>query len=137
MKALRNLVLATMIAGCAGALAAEKAAEKAPEKSAEVSIPFVNINQSIHGWQADGQTALYIQDAHDQWYYAKLIAPCSGLEFTARLGFEPRTMNSLDKFGTVIMPDNQRCQISSLTKSEGPPPSAKKAGKTGSAKSTK
>ena len=126
MKAVRNVVLATLMVSCVSAFAAEK--------SAETSIPFVNMNQSIHGWHADGQTALYIQDAHDQWYYAKLLVPCNGLEFTARLGFEPKTMNSLDKFGTVVMPDNQRCPISSLTKSDGPPANAKKAGKTGSAK---
>jgi hypothetical protein len=99
MKALRNIVVTTLIAGCAGVL---MAAEKAPEKGAEVSIPFVNMNQSIQGWQADGQTALWIQDAHKRWYYAKLMAPCQGLEFTIRLGFEPKTMNSLDKFGYVV-----------------------------------
>lgn len=130
MKALRKVVLVTMIAGCASVLAA---AEKAPEKAAEVSIPFVNMNQSIRGWQADGQTGLWVQDAHDQWYYVKLLGPCNGLEFTARLGFEPRTMNSLDKFGYVVMPDSQRCQITSLTKSEAPA-GQKKAGKTGATK---
>jgi hypothetical protein len=126
MKALRNMVLGTMAAGCAvaGAAAAEKA---------ETSIPFVNMNQSIHGWQADGQTGLWIQDARDKWYYAKLLAPCSGLEFTARLGFEPKTTNSLDKFGAVVMPDSKRCQIGSLTASDEPP-KEKKAGSTGATK---
>lgn len=131
MKALRNVVLATMIVGSAGAFAA---AEKAPEKAPEVAIPFVNMNQSIRGWQADGQTALWVQDAHNQWYYVKLLGPCNGLEFTARLGFEPKTMNSLDKFGYVVMPDSQRCQITSLTKSDAPPKEKAKAGKTGATK---
>jgi Family of unknown function (DUF6491) len=126
MKALRNTILATLIAGCAGTLAA---AEKAPE----ASIHFVNMNQSIRGWQADGQMALWIQDAHNQWYYVKLLGPCNGLEFTARLGFEPKTMNSLDKYGYVVMPDNQRCQITSLTKSEAPP-KEKKSGNAGATK---
>jgi hypothetical protein len=134
MKALRIAVLGTMVAGFAGVLAA---ADKPPEKAPEASISFVNMSQSIHGWQADGQTALWIQDAHDQWYYAKLLGPCNGLEFTAKLGFEPKTMNSLDKFGYVIMPDSQRCQITSLTKSDAPPKAAAKAGKTGSTKSAK
>lgn len=126
MKALRNIVLATMVAGCAVAAAADKA---------ESSIPFVNMKQSILGWQADGQTAIWIQDSRKKWYYAKLLAPCPGLEFTARLGFEPKTMNSLDKFGTIVMPDSKRCPIGSLTDSEEPPKEAKaKAGKTGSAK---
>jgi hypothetical protein len=126
MKALRNTVLASMVAGCAIAVAADKA---------ETSIPFVNMNQSILGWQADGQTAIWIQDARKNWYYAKLLAPCPGLEFTARLGFEPKTMNSLDKFGAVVMPDSKRCQIGSLTASEEPPKETKaKAGKSGATK---
>jgi hypothetical protein len=130
MKALKNVVLATMMAGAAGAA---WAAEKSADKPAEASIPFVNMAQSIHGWQPDGQLGLWIQDAHKDWYYAKLLAPCNGLEFTARLGFEPKTMNSLDKFGYVVMPNNQRCQISSLTKSQEPPKEAKQ-GKTGATK---
>jgi hypothetical protein len=126
MKALRNTILAAMIAGSAIAVGADKA---------ETSISFVNMKQSILGWQADGQSAIWIQDARKNWYYAKLMAPCPGLEFTARLGFEPKTMNSLDKFGTIVMPDSKRCQISSLTASEEPPKESKaKAGKTGSAK---
>jgi len=134
MKTLRNVVLAALVAASASAtFAADKTADNAADKSAEASIPFVNMNQSIHGWHADGQTGLCVQDAHDHWYYLKLLAPCNGLEFTARLGFEPRTMNSLDKFGYVVMPNNQRCQINSLTKSDTPP-AEKKAGKTGAAK---
>jgi hypothetical protein len=113
MKALRNTVLA---------------AEKA-----ETSIPFVNMKQSILGWHADGQSAIWIQDSRKNWYYAKLLTPCPGLEFTARLGFQPRTMNSLDKFGAIVMPDSKRCPISSLTASEEPP-AEKMAGKAGSAK---
>jgi hypothetical protein len=132
MKALRNVVIAALIAGGGALVAAEKSPEKA-EKAAETSIPFVNMNQSIHGWQADGQTALWIEDAHHKWYYAKLLAPCQGLEFTLRLGFEPKTMNSLDKFGFVVMPDGQRCPIASLTKSE-PPPKEKKGGKADATK---
>jgi hypothetical protein len=127
MRALRNTILATLIAGGAMAVAADKV---------ETSIPFVNMSQSVHGWQADGQTGIWIQDAHDKWYYAKLLAPCPGLEFTARLGFEPKTMNALDKFGTIVMPDSKRCQIGSLTASEEPPKETK-AGKSGATKTTR
>jgi hypothetical protein len=126
MKALRHAVLGTMIAGCASVLVAA-------EKAVETSIPFVNMSQSIHGWQADGQTALWIQDAHDQWYYAKLAVPCQGLEFTAQLGFEPKTMNSLDKYGNIVMANSKRCPMTSLTKSD-PPPKEKKGGKSGATK---
>ncbi len=43
-----------------------------------------------------------------------------GLEFAPRLGFEPKTNNVLDRFGTVVVPNQARCQITSLTKSAAP-----------------
>lgn len=122
MKTLRNTLIASiMVASSASALAA------APE---EASIPFVNLNQSIHSWQADGQQGLWIQDVRKDWYYAKLQGPCIGLEFAPRLGFEPRTTNSLDKFGTVIVPNQGRCQIMSLTRSSEPADEKKMRKKT-------
>ncbi|MEO6078376.1 MAG: DUF6491 family protein [Steroidobacteraceae bacterium] len=113
MKTMRTVLLAAMVAaGCASAMAAE------PEQA---SIPFVNQSQSIHGWQADGQQGIWIEDARKNWFYAKLQAPCMGLEFAAALKFEPKTMNSLDRFGYVVVPNNARCPIASLTKSAAPP----------------
>ncbi len=98
--------------GCIGAFAAEKAPE--------VSIPFLDFNQSIHGWQADGRLGLWIEDVRKQWYYAKLQAPCIGLDFAVRLGFETRTYNTLDRFSFVIVPNESRCEIASLTRSDPP-----------------
>ncbi len=70
--------------------------------------------------QPDGQQGLWIQDARKDWFYAKLQGPCMGLEFAPRLGFEPKTNNVLDRFGTVVVPNQARCQITSLTKSAAP-----------------
>lgn len=86
----------------------------------QASIPFVNQAQSIRGWEANGNVGIWIQDARDQWYYAKVHAPCVGLEFAVRLGFETRTSGSLDRFGVIIVPGVGRCQISSLTRSSAP-----------------
>ncbi len=117
MKTLRITLLASMLAaGCASALA---------EEPPQASIPFVNQSQSIHEWQADGTAGLWIQDARKQWYYARLQTTCIGLDFAVRLGFETRGTNSLDRFGTIVVPREGSCAIASLTRS-GPPPDAKK-----------
>lgn len=123
MKTLRIAVIGALIAtGSSGALAAAEAAKEAPK---EATIPFVNLRESIHSWQADGQMGLWIEDIRKQWYYAKLQGPCHGLDFAISLGFQTKTTSSLDKFGTVIVPDYGRCPILSLVKSD-PPPDEKK-----------
>jgi hypothetical protein len=113
MKTVRNAFLASVLAtSCIGAVAAD-----APQ----ASIPFMSFDQSIHGWQADGQQAMWIQDVRKQWYYAKLQAPCNGLEFAVRLGFDTKTYNTLDRYSYVIVPNEARCAITSLTRSDPPP----------------
>lgn len=114
MKSIRNALLATVLVAATGSVVA---AEQQPPQA---SIPFVNLRDSIYSWQAEGETGLFIQDIRKDWYYAKIMAPCPGLEFAPRLGFETKTLNSLDRFGFVVVPNNARCQITSLTKSEAP-----------------
>jgi hypothetical protein len=132
MKALRTAVICALVAaGSAGAVTAAEAtkAEAPKEAPPEATIPFVNIRESIRGWQADGLMGLWIEDIRKQWYYAKLLGPCNGLDFAVSLGFETKTMSSLDKFGTVIVPNYQRCPIMSLVKSDAPPKEEKKSKK--------
>ena len=88
----------------------------------EVSIPFANQRSAIHSWQADGREGLWVQDGRREWYYAKFIGPCLGVERSIRLGFDTGTSEKLDRFSNVIVPeDNERCAISSFTKSDPPP----------------
>jgi len=88
----------------------------------ETSIHFINMPDSILGWQANGENGLWIQDIRKQWYYARVMAPCTGLEFAVELGFKNRGMDQLDRFSEVIVPGGTgRCQIQSLRKSAPPP----------------
>jgi hypothetical protein len=114
MNILRNAILASvLVAGCAS-----QAAEGLPE----ASIPFINLNQSIRQWQADGTQGLWIQDARKNWYYARLHTTCIGLDFAVSIGFETRTTNTLDRFSSIVVPRQPgNCPIASLTKSGGPP----------------
>jgi hypothetical protein len=127
MKSIRLALVGTMLAaGCASVPAADN--------KPEASIPFVNQGASIHAWQADGKTGIWIQDERRDWYYASLQAPCTGLEFAPRLAFEPRTTSALDRFGSISVPGYGRCSILSLTKSDAPPSDKVKKEKAESAK---
>ncbi len=53
----------------------------------EATIPFLDQHSSILDWQANGTTGLWIEDAHKQWYYAEMFAPCIGLDFAVGVGF--------------------------------------------------
>ena len=119
--------LLALILASGGLHAAEQDSKpKDLPKGEEASIPFVNMGTSIREWQADGEDGLWVQDARRNWYYAKMLARCSGLDFAMRIGFQTRGSNTLDKFGTVIVPGRDRCAIQSFTKSEPPPKKGKR-----------
>ena len=53
----------------------------------------------IRNWKADSNRGVWIQDVHRNWYYAKLAAPCFGLNVAtslakrkAHLGVSTRTI---------------------------------------------
>lgn len=134
MTRLRSLALAPavalVLAGCA--VAADKPADTSSAlKKPEASIPFID-HRSINDWQADGEDGLWIEDTRRQWYYAKMLAPCIGLDFAIRLGFQTRTSSTFDRFSYVIVPGEPgggRCALTSLVKSDPPPKRDKKDGK--------
>jgi hypothetical protein len=90
----------------------------------EATIPFLN-QKAIESWQADGTTGLWIKDTRKQWYYAKLFAPCDGLEFTTALGFRNRTLNQLNRDSEAVMSNGNRCAFQSLRKADAPPDQAR------------
>jgi len=121
------LVLAALVAGCSttgtGSGPTYNATGLNPE---ETSIPFARMESSIHDWQADGQWGLWVQDGRRDWYYAKLLGPCYGLDWANAIGIEPRG-SQLDKFGWVLVPrERSRCQMTSFQRSDPPPPKGKK-----------
>ena len=105
------------------ALAQSTPAATAPAKS--VSIPFVN-HGGIYNYEADGDHGLYIQDVHRAWYYASLFSPCFDLPYANAVGFHTRGIDTLDKFGAIVV-GHQECQINDLVASGPPPRKEKKA----------
>jgi hypothetical protein len=96
----------------------------------ETSIPFIG-TVGLYNFEADGDRGVWLQDQRRRWYYATVLAPCTGLSFANRIGVDTRFGGTqLDRTGTLLV-DRDRCHIDSLTASNGPPPKAKKAKKKG------
>ena len=112
----RALVAAVLLATAGSAFATSP--------SNEASIPFAN-HGGIYNWQADRDQGVWVQDVHRNWYYAKLMGPCIGLNFATAIGFDTHPMGALDKFSSIVVPREGRCMIQSLTPSGGPRESAK------------
>jgi len=137
MNALRIRTVPALLALAAGAwivATTAVAGDDAPAKGLsreEVSIPFAN-QRNIRDWQADKDQGLWIQDERRNWYYAKLLGPCYNLDWALHIGFDTRGSSSLDKFSTIVVPDPNasgnpaHCQFTSLTRSDPPPPKAKR-----------
>jgi hypothetical protein len=93
----------------------------------EVSIPFVGLGHTIRDWRADKDQGLYIQDLRKDWYYARLMAPCIGLDWATSIGFKTGPGSSLDRFSQIFVPrEGTSCQLTSLTRSDPPPAKTKK-----------
>jgi hypothetical protein len=93
---------------------------------AEASIPFVD-HGGIRDWHADRDRGLWVQDIHRNWYYAKLLSPCTGLGFATAIGFVTRPPGSFDRFSRIIVPREGTCPVVSFVHSDGPPPKDKRA----------
>jgi hypothetical protein len=97
---------------------------KSPKGSGDASIPFVN-HGGIQDWQAPNDHTLYVQGSGGKWYRADLLGTCQDLQFADRIGFDGGATDTFDRFSKIIV-SGQRCQVSSLTKLDGPPPSKAK-----------
>ena len=114
---------ATVLSG-SSALATQRG-WPADQLGKEASIPFID-TVGIYNFKPDGDRGVWLQDQHRRWYYARVLGPCTGLPFATRIGVDTRFGGSqLDRTGTLLV-DRDRCALTSLTKSNGPPPKPKK-----------
>lgn len=94
-------------------------------KPIEVEIPFARFG-GVQDWSADGSRGIYIRgQGQDQWYYGKLMGPCSGLPFATAIGIEQDARDVVDRYTTIIV-EGQRCSLNSFVMSEPPPNQRKK-----------
>lgn len=85
----------------------------------ESRIPFADIG-GIRDWRAVDDQTLYVQGRNDQWFRAKLFAPCQGLPFDTTIGFVVEPTGSFDRFSSILV-DGHECPLASLTKAAAPP----------------
>jgi len=126
------MLAAASLAGSAIPAAAKQQARAWPadKLGKETSIPFIG-TVGLYNFEADGDRGVWLQDQQRRWYYATVMAPCTGLSFANRIGVDTRFGGTqLDRTG-ILLVDRQRCHIDSLTASNGPPPKVKKAKKKG------
>ena len=108
---------ALLLAGAGSTFAAETSTTR------PAYIPFAN-HGGIRDWHADRDQGLWVQDIHRQWYYAKLMGTCIGLDFAQSIGFDTHPLGRFDQFSSIFVPGGGRCAVQSFTVS-GAPPSAK------------
>ncbi|MDE2562592.1 MAG: hypothetical protein KGL48_10155 [Sphingomonadales bacterium] len=95
-------------------------AKAAQEQSA--SIPFAD-HGGIWDWRSEGDSTVYFQDNHRQWYRAELFMPAFDLPFVEFIGIDALPSGTLDKFGAVYI-HGQRYPFKSFVKVDGPPKKA-------------
>jgi hypothetical protein len=119
-----------MMAGLAASLSTAPAIAKdrtwpADQIGQETSIPFIG-TVGLYNFEADSDHGVWLQDQQRRWYYARLMPSCINLSTAIRIGVDTRfNGSSLDRTGALLV-DGQRCVLTSLTKSDGPPPKVKK-----------
>jgi len=116
-KSFASVIVGSGLALCASLSIAETAAQPA---AAQASIPFAN-HGGILNWRADRDQGLYVQDSRRQWYYAKFMGTCPGVNFSNGLGFNTEPMGTFDKWSTVVVPGEGSCFLQSVVASDGPP----------------
>jgi hypothetical protein len=77
-------------------------------------------NSAIRSYEPDGDDGLWIQDQRRRWYYAKMLGPCSELNFAQAIGFDNRGSAYLDKFTRIYVRGDQ-CALESFVTAEAPP----------------
>ena len=85
----------------------------------ETYIAFPN-QSSIRTFRTIDRDTIYFQDRQRRWYRGEVIGPCFDLPFAQAIGFDVRGTSRLDRFSTLLV-RGQRCQLSSLVRSEAPP----------------
>jgi hypothetical protein len=116
--ALYILVLPVAWSGSETAPAPDSAAATAPAPAVEASIPFAN-RGGINDWRVIDNRTVLIQSNSRQWYKATLFAPCTGLPWAQRVGFQSNPNGSFDKFSALKL-RHQTCPLISLVKTDPP-----------------
>ena len=107
-------------------LATAGAAAAPADESRETVIPFVNSISNIE-WKAAGKDSLYLRGPKGEWYFVRTMNLCSRLRSSPGIGLQTSAGGQLDRHGAILV-QGVRCPVESITRSDGPPKKARKAG---------
>lgn len=85
----------------------------------QAKISFADLG-GIRDWQADGDSALYVEGRNNRWYYATLKAPCMDLPFEDRIGFVVEPYGNFDRWSSILVRGHE-CVLGTLNESSPPP----------------
>jgi hypothetical protein len=105
-------------------LAAAGAPAAARDMSGETVIPFMSSINSIE-WKAASNDSLYLRGPRGDWYFVRTMNRCTRLRSSPGIGFQTSALGQLDRHGAILV-QGVRCPIESITRSDGPPPKARK-----------
>jgi hypothetical protein len=114
---MKNIVIAMLAAAVAAPAVAAPVQQGPAAYRQEVQIPFPGFR--IRNFRAETRDVVYLEDQRRLWYRAELIGPCRDLPFAQAIGIDTRGSSSFDRFSAIIV-GNDRCQLTSLTRSDKP-----------------
>lgn len=100
--------------------ATQQAQADTPKRASNARIPFAN-RGGIWNWRSEGNSTIYFEDNHRQWYKATLFGPAFDLPYVNFIGIDAGPTGTLDRFGAVYI-RGQRYPFSSFVKIAGKPP---------------
>ena len=109
---MKKLLIAALLLGAAPACAFGPTTA-----SGEVRIPRMG---GMLDWRPDGSRALYIRADTGRWYRATLENNCPRLLSRSNIHFIPAPNGDFDRY-SVVVADGWRCQVASVSASDGPP----------------
>ena len=115
-----NILLAFLAAALAAPAAAaptHASGERDALRAEEVRIPLPGFR--IRNFRAESRDVVYLEDRSRNWYRAELIGPCFDLPFAQAIGIDTRGSSNFDRFSAIVV-GRDRCQLTSLTRSEKP-----------------
>ena len=120
-----NKILLTLAALAAIPAPAAAAHEPAGVHEEEVRIPFLHL-RSMRTFRVVDDETIYVQASGRRWYRVRTIGPCRNLRFARRIGVDTGGSPTFDRFSVLVV-DDDRCQVSSVVRADGPPPRRKRS----------
>jgi hypothetical protein len=85
----------------------------------DASIPFAN-HGGIYDWHPNGTKGIWVEGADRQWYYGTFFGTCLGINTALRVGFVPEVTGEFNRWSSIIVPHENRCQLSTFEPSVAP-----------------